>query len=255
MKKQSIVLVHGMWSRGVLFSGFKNFFQEKGYECIEPDLPMHTKEKSINMQVGNLGFLDFTEHIAKIIQKMENPPVVMGHSMGGLIALKLAEMGLAKKAVLITPATQRGIMNIGIKPIFGFLPAFTTPFFWKKPLLPSKKGLNFIFGEVPQSLKESMFNFLVPESGRALFEIALWPLDLKKSTYIDNTKINCPVLQIAGKKDNIIPYPVLKKQADILSDNLKDFKFKAYENKGHGILWEQDWDKVANDINIWLEAV
>jgi pimeloyl-ACP methyl ester carboxylesterase len=252
--KDNIVIIHGMWARGFLLKNISDFFEEKGFNCISIDLPGHSQNSEINSKVGDYSFLDFVDYAAQTIKKLDSKPIIMGHSMGGLIAHKLAEMGLAKKAVLITPATQRGILNITLDSITGFLPVALTPFFWKRPLPPTKKGFDYICSEVPEETRKKLFSHLVPESGKAFFEISMWSFDSKKSTEIDNSKIECPVFQIAGKKDKIISHKILKKQAKLISDKISDFKFKVYENHGHGIIWEKGWDSVCEDIYLWINS-
>ncbi|MDY0132220.1 MAG: alpha/beta hydrolase [Desulforegulaceae bacterium] len=250
--KETIVFIHGMWGRGLLLENVKEFFEKKGYNCISFDLPGHNPNSDKDLKVEDYGFNDFVDYSAEIIKNLDSKPIVMGHSMGGLIAHKLAEKGLAKKAVLITPATQRGVFNLSLSAIKGFLPVVLIPLFWKKPLEPRRKIFDHIFNEIPEKERDVFFPYLVPESGKAFFEISIWAADLNKSTKIDNSKINCPVFQIAGKKDTIISSKVLKKQAKLISKYVSDFKFKIYENHGHGIIWEIGWEDVCQDIYDWI---
>ncbi|MDY0362329.1 MAG: alpha/beta hydrolase [Desulforegulaceae bacterium] len=252
--KENIVIIHGMWARGCLLSNLKSFFEEKGYNCIAIDLPGRSNDSNKNCEVSDYGFLDFVDYAAKEIDKLDSKPIVMGHSMGGLITHKLAEMGFAKKAVLITPATQRGVVNLSYDAAIGFLPVALKPFFWKKALEPTKKGFDYICAEVPEDVRDKIRFHLVPESGKAFFEISMWGFDFKRSTHIENSKINCPVFQIAGKKDKIISHKVLEKQAELISKYVKDFKFKIYDNHGHGIIWEKGWNEVCEDIHQWISA-
>jgi len=252
--KENIVLIHGMWAKGNLLTDIKIFFEKKGYNCIAIDLPGRGKNLQQSSKVSDYGFLDFVDNAAEQINKLESKPIVMGHSMGGLITHKLAEMGLAKKAVLITPATQRGIFNIDLDAITGFLPVVLKPFFWKKQLEPTKTAFNYICEQIPDDVRDKIFFQLVPESGKAFFEISMWVLDLKKSTQIDNSKINCPVFQIAGEKDKIISPKVLEKQAKMISKHAKNFNFQIYKNHGHGIIWEKGWDNVCEDIYHWIST-
>ena len=63
------------------------------------------------------------------------------------------------------------------------------------------------------------------ESGRAAFEIGFWLLDLGKASYVDESKVTCPVLVIAGAEDRITPASVVKKTANIQrSFNIKEFR-------------------------------
>jgi pimeloyl-ACP methyl ester carboxylesterase len=248
---KNIILIHGMWANNELLSCWKKHFEQNGYNCITPNLPGHNKDD--NYKIGNYSFNDFVDFVASEIENLEEKPVIIGHSMGGLIAHKLAEKGLAAKAVLLTPATQRGIFNFNTESVSGFLPIVLTPFFWRKGINPDKKGFDYICSEVPEHVRSKIFKNLVAESGKAFFEISMWALDFNKSTQINNSKITCPVLQIAAEKDRIISKEVLSKQAEEIKSKVKDFEFILYPEHGHGIIWENGWDKVADDIISWIE--
>jgi len=251
--KRKIFFIHGMWARGESLSNLTEYFESKGYDCIAPDLPAHANYEKAENEVADYGFMDFVNHIADEILKLDEKPVVIGHSMGGLITHKIAEMGLAEKVVMITPATQRGITNFNFGSIKGFLSVVMKPFFWRKPIAPSQKGLDYICGEVPEERRKDIFNSFVPESGKTFMQMSLWAFDSSRSTEIENTRIECPVLQIAGGKDKIIPCTVLSKQAKLMEHAIDDFEFKVYDEHGHGIVWEDGWENFADDIINWIE--
>lgn len=250
---KTIVIIHGMWGRGFLLSNFSQYFEDKGFNCITPDLPGHSSDKEEQKKIAGYGFDDFVNYMAKEIEKLDEKPIVIGHSMGGLIAHKLAEMGLVEKAVLVTPATQSNIFNICIGSFLSFLPLLFKPYFWKQPIVPSKKGFDFSCPEVPENLRAKYFKNLVPESGKAFFQIGFWGLDSKNTTQIDNTKIEVPIFQVGCKNDRMIALCALKSQARILKRDLKDFRFKIYKESGHGIVWEDRWIELADDIYKWIK--
>lgn len=58
--------------------------------------------------IGQKG-MDYVQQAKAEIEKLSDKPVIIGHSMGALIAQKLAELGLASKLVLIAPSAPKGI--------------------------------------------------------------------------------------------------------------------------------------------------
>jgi pimeloyl-ACP methyl ester carboxylesterase len=61
-------------------------------------------------------------------------PIVLGHSMGGLLAQILASRGLAKALVLLAPASPAGIMALRLSVVKSFWSMQTKWGFWKNPM-------------------------------------------------------------------------------------------------------------------------
>ena len=77
-----------MWRGSWYWENYKRFFENKGYQCITPTLRFHDVDpgEPPNPQLGTTSLLDYLKDLEKDIQKLDAPPIVMGHSMGGLLA-------------------------------------------------------------------------------------------------------------------------------------------------------------------------
>ena len=99
-------------------------------------------------------------------------------------------------------------------------------------------------------VQRAKYSRMVYESGQAAAEIGFWLLDPNQATKVDESKVTCPVLIIAGSKDRITPVTVIRNTA-------KKYKavstFKEYPDHAHSIILETDWEKVAEDIEAWLK--
>jgi len=88
----------------------------------------------------------------------------------------------------------------------------------------------------------------VYESGRAAFEIGYWLLDSKNASKVDESKVTCPVLVIAGTEDRITP-------ASVVCNVAKKYRgatYKEFTNHAHWIMAEPGWQEVAEYIGDWL---
>ena len=94
------------------------------YHDVNPDEPPHPL-------LGNISLLDYAEDLEREVRKFENPPILMGHSMGGLMAQILASRGLATALVLLTPASPHGIMALKPSVIKSFWSVMKKWGFWK----------------------------------------------------------------------------------------------------------------------------
>jgi pimeloyl-ACP methyl ester carboxylesterase len=108
---EKIVMIHGMWGGAWCFDNFKHFFEEKGYQCFTPILRHHNVDpKDIpNPGLGRTSLLDYAQDLEEYIHKLDDKPIIIGHSMGGLLAQILGSRELGKAIVLLTPAPPSGI--------------------------------------------------------------------------------------------------------------------------------------------------
>ncbi len=133
---ETILMIHGMWCGGWCWRKYKDFFEEKGYNCICPTLRFHDIDpKGLpDPRLGTTSLLDYVEDLEEVIQELGVPPIIMGHSMGGLLAQILGSRGLAKVLILLAPASPHGIIALRPSVIRSFWSSLTKWGFWRKPM-------------------------------------------------------------------------------------------------------------------------
>lgn len=213
---QTIFMIHGMWGKSWYWKNYKEFFEKKGYRCITTTLRFHDMDpKDVpDPRLGTTSLLDYAEDLEQEIRKLGVKPIIIGHSMGGLLAQILGSRGLAKTLVLLTPASPAGIMALSFSVIKSFWSIQKKWGFWKKPMRQTFNEAAYAMLHLlpPEEQKETYEKF-VYESGRAAFEIGYWLLDSQRASKVDESKLKCPVLIIAGSEDRITPAPVVRKIA------------------------------------------
>ena len=244
-------MIHGMFGTEKIWRNYKTFFEKRNYTCITPNLRLHiTKFNEVPpSRLGTVSILDYIQDLEKEIYKLNVLPIIMGHSMGGLLAQILASRGLAKALVLLTPTPPYGIMSIRYSALKGFWSIITKWGFWKRPICQTfDEAVHSMFHLLPLKEQKQVFNEMVYESGRVLLEIGLWFLDSKKASKVDESKVNCPVLVIAGSEDRIIPPSIVRRVADKYKSTYKEFS-----NHAHWVIGEPGWQEIANYIFNWLK--
>ena len=112
------VFVHGLWLHASSWGPWLELFQDAGYAPTAPGWPGDpgTVEESRRDpgQVAGKGIDDVVDHYARIIRGLEAPPVVIGHSFGGLIAQRLLGQDLAAAAVAIDAAPIKGVLKLPV---------------------------------------------------------------------------------------------------------------------------------------------
>lgn len=247
-------MIHGMMGGGWYWENYRGYFEDRGYKCLTPDLRYHGKGPwgGPNPRLGTTSLLDYAEDLEKIIRELDEPPVLMGHSMGGLLAQMLGSRGLAKALVLLTPASPSGILALSYSVIKGFSGYLFSWGFWKKPFRASYGSVAYsILHLVPPRDRRMVFESLCYESGRAAFETGLWLFDGKGVSRVNEKDIRCPVLVIAGSQDRITPTKFVKKVAEKYKEVAT---YKEFPGHAHWVVGEPGWEEIASYVHGWLES-
>jgi pimeloyl-ACP methyl ester carboxylesterase len=99
--------------------------------------------------------------------------------------------------------------------------------------------------------QKEIYGHFVYESGRAASEIGFWLLDAGKASYVDESKVTCPVLVIAGAEDRITPASVVRKVAAKYS---AVSTYKEFKGHSHWVVGEPGWKDIAQYIYDWLHS-
>ena len=144
-----IVLIHGLWLTPRSWEGWKARFEQRGHEVLAPAWPrMECEVEALRRDpsvMNGLGITEVVDHYDRIIRGLDTPPVIMGHSFGGLITELLLDRGLGAAAVAISPAQIKGVLRLPPAQIRTVWPALRNPANRKKtvPLTPQQFRFRF----------------------------------------------------------------------------------------------------------------
>ncbi|KKL22045.1 hypothetical protein LCGC14_2439380 [marine sediment metagenome] len=249
---KTIFMIHGMWGGPWCWENYKAFFEDKGYNCVVPALRHHDAghEDKPHPDLGTTSILDYAADLEEEIRKLDAKPILMGHSMGGLLAQMLASRGLAEAAVFITPASPRGIMSITPSVLWSFKSAFARWGFWRKPYRQSfNEAVYSMMHLIGPDEQKECFGKFCHESGRAACEIGFWLFDPRKASEVDESRVACPVLVVAGAEDRITPASTVRKVADKYRAVAT---YREFAGHAHWIMGEPGWESIAGDVAQWL---
>jgi len=247
-------MIHGMWCTGAAWDKYQAFFKERGFQVHAPTLRHHSFQQNDTPDpaLGTTSLLDYASDLEAEIGKLDTPPILIGHSMGGLLAQILAARGLGQAAIFLTPAAPAGIVALTPSVVKTFRRILTTWAFWRHPTFPTAEEANYaVYNLLNDQQRAYEYGRLVHESGRAAAEIAFWLLDGSNAAAVDEKKITCPTLTIAGTQDHITPASVVRKVGKKYS---KNGTFHEFADHSHWVLGEPGWEDVATFCANWIES-
>lgn len=111
-KSKTVVFVHGMFMTPLCWEKWEAHFQAKGYKTLAPAWPLHDspieqqRTSHPNPTLGELTLDAVLAHYRQILKGLDEKPILVGHSMGGLIVqiLLLEGLGAAGIAIDCTPS-------------------------------------------------------------------------------------------------------------------------------------------------------
>ncbi|MFO0615716.1 MAG: alpha/beta hydrolase [Polyangiaceae bacterium] len=253
----SIVFIHGMFVTPACWEEWVARFEGKGYRCSAPAWPLHERPvaeqraKHPDPELGALSIPALVEHFARIIEGLGEPPILVGHSMGGLLVQLLVQRGLAKAGVAIDSAPPKGVASFKWSFLRSNWPVIS-PFVSKhKPFFMSFEQFVYTFVHTlpPDEQRAAYERHVVPESrivGRGT---------LSDAAAIDFDRPHAPLLFVAGELDRIIPASLNRSNHARYKDAGSITELVEFPGRTHYIIGQPGWTEVADHVEAWLARV
>jgi len=254
-KSKAIILIHGNFVNNTSWKEWKPYYEKKGYTVYTPANPGHEGNpadlrNSVPPDLEKTGFIDIVNNIARLIDTLPEKPLVIGHSMAGMAAMKLLEMGKVAAAVSIDGAPPKNVFPPfstfkAVLPAFGFFSS-------KHYFMGSRNWYDrCFFNTLPEKERATAFESVaVPESYKVSRELVL-----NSFSNIDFSRQHAPMLFIGGGSDHIFPPSLTKTMANKYKDKNSRLDLKIFEGRSHFTCGEPGWEKVADHILDWYEKL
>ena len=251
---KDIVMVHGANEGGWCFDKFKRVFEQLGWTCHAPDLIGHGSDATdAKTRLVGIGMPDYLAQLRTLLKTFAAPPVLIGHSMGGILVQQLAAEGLARALILVAPAPRSGILPATDSEKQLGQDMMSLGPFWNTVINPDfdlAKGLTL--NRVPEAEQRIVFDKFGPESGLAFFQMFFWMFDKSNATAVDTNKVRCPVLCLIGKDDKIVSPATARATASSYHGSI------FWELDGHGhmlmLVLEPGAEDIARRIAAWIPS-
>src|SRR5690348_748583 len=127
----TIVLVHGFWVTPRSWEHWIERCEGRGYRVLAPAYPgLEVEVEALNEDpppIEALTIPAIVEHIGGIIGALERPPIIMGHSAGGLITQILLDQGYGAAGVAIDSAPPEGVWEVPVSQVRSLFPILKDP--------------------------------------------------------------------------------------------------------------------------------
>ncbi len=248
--KTPIVMVHGAFCGGWAFEQFRLPFEAAGFEVIAPDLPGHESGARRGAVTGQ-SMADYARVVRGLIDAQAAPPVLVGHSLGGLVAQMAATRSRVAGLILLAPSSPWGVTGSTAEEAISAVSLYALGPYWALAVDPDyPSARRYLFDRLPREARRALFARLVPESGRALWETLNWWLDPMATTLVSAAGVRAPVLAIAGGLDAIHPAATVQTTARRLGGETR-----VFGEMSHWLVGEPGWESVAAACLDWIDAL
>ena len=254
------MFIHGLWLHPTSWAAWEEFFGRAGYNTTAPgwpDEPMTVDAARSNPDaLANKGIEDIADHYRGLIDAMDDPPILVGHSFGGLFAEKLLGEGLAAAAVAIDAAQIKGVLRTPLSSLRATLPAFKNPANKHRTVSLTAEQFRYSFGNAVSEEESNQLyeRWAVPGPARPLFEAATANLSPHAASKVDTDNAERgPLLLIMGGEDHTVPESVTKATAKKYKHSPATTDTLEFADRGHSLTIDSGWQEVADASMTWLE--
>ena len=255
---KDVIFITGAFVTHRGWDAWRAYFEEHGYRTIAPPWPFKDlapeelrDRQPYDTDLADLTLDELVEHYMSIVRTLPEKPIVIGHSLGGLITQIIVNRGLASAGVAIHSVPPLGVIPYE----FSFLKAgwkalglFTS---LRKTYLMSFKDWQYAFvnGMPLAEQQKAYLENTIPESKRVARG------GLTRAAKVDWDIPHAPLLLTSGDQDTITPAHL----------NLRNFKrypqdgsiteYKEFPGRNHYVLGQSTWKEDADFILSWLKRV
>jgi pimeloyl-ACP methyl ester carboxylesterase len=258
---RTILLIHGLWVTPSSWEKFKRHFEAHGHDVLAPAWPGINGDVAAMRRdpsgLNGIGIAEVVAHYTRMIQSLPEPPILMGHSYGGLIVQLLLDRGLGAAGVAIDSVPPKGILILPLSTYLALTPAFLQPGTFKTTFLFTFKKWWKVFANTltEAEARVEYEREVIPASGRSIYQAALSNLTPKSLATIDFANSErAPLLFVGGERDVIMPAALNRMNFKKYRLSSALMEYKEFPGRSHYIIAERGWEEVAQYALDWASA-
>jgi len=259
-KMDTIVLIHGAWMTPRSWDPFRGYYEQRGYRVLTP--PWSRLEGEVEeirrdpSPMAGLGIAEIVDGYERVIRLLDEPPIIIGHSFGGLFVQMLLDRGLGSAGVAIDAAAPKGVLRLPFSQIRALSPVLLNPANVRRAVPLDFEQFRYAFANTmsEREAREAFQLNAIPAPGRIVFQAGLANFNPWAATKVDyRNDRRAPLLLIAGSEDHIVP-------ASVNQANLRKYRrskattdFAEFHGRSHLIVAQTGWEEVAEHALSWAQ--
>lgn len=242
-----VIMVHGAFCGGWVFDRFRAPFEAAGHPVLTPDLRGHGASEPEEAVTG-VSMGDYARDIAKLCDAQDERPILIGHSLGGLVAQLAAVRRPPRALILLAPSPPWGVAGSSVEEAVTAFGLHLLGPFWTQAVAPDPGLMRaYSLNRLDAHDREAAVARMRRESGRALWETLNWWLDPFMTTSLGAGPIRTPTLALAGARDVVHPPATVRQAAERAGA-----EFRELPQMSHWLPAEPGWEAVADMTLRWL---
>ncbi len=236
----TIVLIHGFWVTPRSWEQWIARYESRGYSVLAPAYPgFEVEVEALNADatpIEELTVPAILEHLESVVGELERPPILMGHSAGGVFTQLLMDRGYGAAGVAINSAPTEGVKPVPLSQIKSTFPVLKNP-------ANRHKAVGFTFEQWQH----------IPASGRVFWGSALANIHPgHDDTYVNyQNPDRAPLLFLAGSEDHLMPPKIQRSNAKHYKAPGTITEVNEFEGRAHLMPAQQGWEEIADYALRW----
>jgi pimeloyl-ACP methyl ester carboxylesterase len=240
----------------------RGYFESRGHECLAPAWP--GKDRSVEQiradpsALAGLGIGEIVAHYEEVVRGLDEPPILIGHSFGGLFTQILLDRGMGAAGVAIDPAPPLGVFAIEPSAYRSLLGVILTPFGWRKVVRWKYANFRYAFVHtLPEADAHAAYDTQVtPETGRIFFQDALALFSRHSPAQVNfANRSRPPLLVIGGAEDRIVPAKLVKRTVSKYAKAGARADYQEFPGRTHWLIAQDGWQEIAQAAARFIEAL
>lgn len=255
----TVVLVHGLWMTPRSWEHWIPYYESKGYRVLAPAYPGFEVEvealRADPSPIASATVPGTVAHLERVIDQLDRPPIIMGHSFGGTLTQLLLSRGRGAAGVVINSAPTEGVLVNPPSQIKSLFPILKNPANHAKAVGFTAKEFHYVFTntltEAESAKVYERYHIPAPASWVWAYGVFANLKPGRQETWVDYHKADrAPLLFIAGGADNIMPPSVNRSNAKHYKSTALT-EYKEFPGRSHFTCGEEGWEQVADYALSW----